>query len=264
MNADDTEESESAGRPGRDRSRLAPLSKREREVFGLLAEGLSGAQIARELVLSPETVRTHIRNGMAKLGASTRSQAVVLALRRREISLRPEPDEAPTASAAAPSEDRRASPEEVAAALGEAMDGLLSLWDVDAGWVYLADDGGLSLSQVVERIGADAEPLPATIALGEGALGRAALERRAQVLQATGAETGAMLVAPLIDSGRLIGVLGLAIRSSRPTGRQEQLLLQALAGRIAELIASGSPQINTGIADALSGFRSSWAATTRH
>ena len=64
------------------RARTGPLSNREREVFELLADGLSGAQIAERLVLSPETVRTHIRNAMAKLGASTRSQAVVLALRR--------------------------------------------------------------------------------------------------------------------------------------------------------------------------------------
>src|SRR5688572_28902587 len=72
-------------KPRAKRARTGPLSNREREVFELLAEGLSGAQIAARLVLSPETVRTHIRNAMGKLGASTRSQAVVLALRRREI-----------------------------------------------------------------------------------------------------------------------------------------------------------------------------------
>ena len=47
---------------------------------------MSGAQIAEQLVLSPETVRTHVRNAMAKLGASTRSQAVALALQRQEIA----------------------------------------------------------------------------------------------------------------------------------------------------------------------------------
>src|SRR5215210_1186069 len=66
-----------------------PLTRREREILGLLAEGMSGAQIAEKLVLSPETVRTHVRNAMAKLGASTRSQAVALALQRDEIAGRP-------------------------------------------------------------------------------------------------------------------------------------------------------------------------------
>ena len=61
-------------RPRTRRGRTGPLSNREREVFALLADGLSGAQIAERLVISPETVRTHIRNGMAKLGASTRSR----------------------------------------------------------------------------------------------------------------------------------------------------------------------------------------------
>ena len=73
----------------------APLSTREREILGLLAGGVSGAQIAESLVLSPETVRTHIRNAMAKLGASSRAQAVALAVKRHEI----EPHaESPTAS----------------------------------------------------------------------------------------------------------------------------------------------------------------------
>src|SRR5687768_18361158 len=57
-----------------------PLSAREREILSYLADGLSGAAIAQHLVLSPETVRTHVRNAMEKLGASTRSQAVALAL----------------------------------------------------------------------------------------------------------------------------------------------------------------------------------------
>ncbi len=72
-----------------------------------------------------------------------------------------------------------------------------------------------------------------------------------------------MIVAPLLDGNRLIGVLGLAIRSSRPTGRQEQLLLQALAGRLAELIGSGSPDLGASAEQALDGFRASWAAATR-
>lgn len=66
-------------------SELPRLSRREREVFDLLAEGLSGEQIAERLFLSPETVRTHIRNAMAKLEARTRAEAVLKAFQRHEI-----------------------------------------------------------------------------------------------------------------------------------------------------------------------------------
>jgi DNA-binding NarL/FixJ family response regulator len=61
------------------------LSARESEILGFLAEGLTGEQIARRLVLSPETVRTHVRNATEKLGARTRTEAVVKALERDEI-----------------------------------------------------------------------------------------------------------------------------------------------------------------------------------
>jgi PAS domain S-box-containing protein len=67
--------------------RTRTLSPREREVLGLLARGLTGEQIAERLVLSPETVRTHIRNAREKLGASTRVEAVTMALLAREIQI---------------------------------------------------------------------------------------------------------------------------------------------------------------------------------
>jgi DNA-binding NarL/FixJ family response regulator len=51
----------------------------------MLAEGLTGEQIAKRLVLSPETVRTHVRNAMEKLDARTRTEAVVKAIDREEI-----------------------------------------------------------------------------------------------------------------------------------------------------------------------------------
>ena len=54
------------------------LSPREREVLALLAEGHSGAAIAGRLYLSTETVRTHVRNAIQKLGARTRTQAVAM------------------------------------------------------------------------------------------------------------------------------------------------------------------------------------------
>jgi DNA-binding NarL/FixJ family response regulator len=61
------------------------LSRREAEILTMLAQGLTGEEIAQRLVLSPETVRTHIRNAMEKLEARTRTQAVVKALEREEI-----------------------------------------------------------------------------------------------------------------------------------------------------------------------------------
>ena len=61
------------------------ISRRESEILTLLAQGLTGEEIARRLVLSPETVRTHVRNAMEKLNARTRTEAVVKALDREEI-----------------------------------------------------------------------------------------------------------------------------------------------------------------------------------
>jgi DNA-binding NarL/FixJ family response regulator len=57
------------------------LTQREREVLRLLADGFSNEQIGRQLFISPETVRTHIRKAMTKLEAETRTQAVAKALR---------------------------------------------------------------------------------------------------------------------------------------------------------------------------------------
>jgi DNA-binding NarL/FixJ family response regulator len=70
----------SNGRPG-------VLSPREREILALLADGLSGEEAAKQLFLSSETVRTHVRNAMTKLGAATRVHAVALALQRGEITV---------------------------------------------------------------------------------------------------------------------------------------------------------------------------------
>lgn len=56
------------------------LTGREIEVLQLLSKGYSGVETAKQLWLSPETVRTHIRNAMSKLGAKTRVHAIVLAM----------------------------------------------------------------------------------------------------------------------------------------------------------------------------------------
>lgn len=62
-------------------SKPKQLSRRERQILDLLAAGHTGEEVAQALVISPETVRTHIRNAMEKLQARTRTHAVALALR---------------------------------------------------------------------------------------------------------------------------------------------------------------------------------------
>ncbi|HSK97393.1 MAG TPA: response regulator transcription factor, partial [Euzebyales bacterium] len=52
-----------------DRTVVEELTAREREIMDLLAQGLTGEQVAERLVLSSETVKTHIRNAMTKLEA---------------------------------------------------------------------------------------------------------------------------------------------------------------------------------------------------
>jgi DNA-binding NarL/FixJ family response regulator len=65
--------------------RLAPsgpqISPREREVLGLLADGLAVAQIARRLYISESTAKTHISKLYEKLGAGNRAQAIMTAMR---------------------------------------------------------------------------------------------------------------------------------------------------------------------------------------
>jgi DNA-binding NarL/FixJ family response regulator len=58
---------------------LATLTDREREVVALVADGMSNAEIARQLTLSPLTVKTHANHAMTKLDARDRAQLVVIA-----------------------------------------------------------------------------------------------------------------------------------------------------------------------------------------
>lgn len=69
-----------ATRPTREHPRLGDLTTREREIIGWVATGRSNAEIADELVVSPDTVRTHVSRAMVKLGARDRAQLVVWAI----------------------------------------------------------------------------------------------------------------------------------------------------------------------------------------
>jgi DNA-binding CsgD family transcriptional regulator len=64
---------------------LGELTPREREILTLVALGNTSVEIAEHLVISKETVRTHVRNSMAKTGAKTRAQLVALALADRAL-----------------------------------------------------------------------------------------------------------------------------------------------------------------------------------
>jgi DNA-binding NarL/FixJ family response regulator len=64
------------------RGGTASLTEREREVLRLVARGLPGKQVARELAISERTVKFHVAAILRKLGADNRAQAVALAAQR--------------------------------------------------------------------------------------------------------------------------------------------------------------------------------------
>jgi len=66
-----------------------PLTERETEVLRELALGKSNKEIAAALVIAEKTVRTHVSNILAKLGVSSRTQAVLHAVRSGLVSLEP-------------------------------------------------------------------------------------------------------------------------------------------------------------------------------
>ena len=70
-----------AAAAGPDEAAVARLTPREREVLALLARGLTNAQLARELVVSEKTVKTHVSSILAKLRLADRTQAALFAAR---------------------------------------------------------------------------------------------------------------------------------------------------------------------------------------
>lgn len=237
-----------------------PLSAREREVLGLLAEGMSGAAIAERLVLSPETVRTHVRNAMDKLGASTRSQAVAIALEHGHIG-----DGPPAETVTATRPRARVSERSLSSALHELAANMANLADIDSAAVYIADESGMVLRVEGQASGASgvAAGVEPEVVLGESGIGRVALERRTQLVTAPGgpdAAPGPVLATPMIGGGRLVGVLCMGVRSSRPVSRREMLLLEAFAHRVAEVLASELPP-TAQLQRAMQRFRASWTGT---
>ncbi len=62
------------------------ISTREQAVFQSLARGSTTAEVARELYLSPHTVRTYVQTGLRKLDSRTRAHGVAVAIHRGFIS----------------------------------------------------------------------------------------------------------------------------------------------------------------------------------
>jgi NarL family two-component system response regulator LiaR len=61
------------------------LSQREREVLALVVEGLSNDEIARQLMISPATVKSHVRHIYAKLLVANRAEAAAVAVKNNLI-----------------------------------------------------------------------------------------------------------------------------------------------------------------------------------
>jgi DNA-binding NarL/FixJ family response regulator len=66
---------------------LDELTDREREVLQLLAEGVRNDDIAQRLFISPQTVQTHVRNVLAKLGVHSKLEAVAFAVKHGAITV---------------------------------------------------------------------------------------------------------------------------------------------------------------------------------
>jgi two-component system, NarL family, response regulator YdfI len=80
--------SRAAGNPAFDTPEVVePLTTREREVLQMLSEGLGNKEIAGRLKISEHTVKFHVASILGKMGASTRTEAVSIALRRGMVLL---------------------------------------------------------------------------------------------------------------------------------------------------------------------------------
>jgi excisionase family DNA binding protein len=156
--------------------------------------------------------------------------------------------------------------------LARFLDELVGLYDVEEGAIFLAGEETMDLrlaafsSVRVEQVGRP----PERILLGEGPIGRIALEQRVQMVRGPAwtdpsdpsPGSRALLAAPLRDAGRLVGVICLAARASRPVEERELLLLGALADKIAPAVAGSSTDATSSLGKALARFRAAWSSPT--
>ena len=82
----------------------AGLTRRERDVLGLVSAGKTNREIAQSLFLSESTVKVHVRHVLRKIGARTRTEAAIYALKTRQ----PEAQAEPPASGLGPDQAPRA------------------------------------------------------------------------------------------------------------------------------------------------------------
>lgn len=82
----ENQQTESPAPSGDDDARLSVLSPREREIFVLLARGMSNAEIAGASFVSESTVKTHVRAILRKLDLRSRSQVVAFAYERSPVA----------------------------------------------------------------------------------------------------------------------------------------------------------------------------------
>ena len=73
------------GEPAGEDPAFSALSRREREILALMADGLANAQIADRLSISEKTVRNHVSHVFDKLGVWSRAQAIVFARDRHFV-----------------------------------------------------------------------------------------------------------------------------------------------------------------------------------
>lgn len=76
--------------PARDNDRATRLTKRERQIADLIAEGLTNQAIASRLVISPRTAQGHVEHILAKLGFTSRTQVAAWVVEQTPASARPD------------------------------------------------------------------------------------------------------------------------------------------------------------------------------